>query len=543
MAPHHEEPEVLVVSKGPPGRRVSVTAEDVDAAPVDTQASEAEIATANEKPAAGKKVVGSRVLSVGSNASSTNGEHRFAREISETFSMKLREMKWCVLALISNVLMIVLVEAMVNGVTVNLSKDTVQTIEGIVLEILLLVSNIFTVLAMDTGLSAFFGFQMATRGRSMAVIGFSQSSSIFKWSFANDLSLNSSVRKILNRLAVVWAITEFLKLITPIGASALHSDIVRKDEGTVNCVLFTQKGKPVDRNWPSIDAELGFAELIFGKSVGTLRSEEAVDVTTAIVGPQLVGVVNDGDTIVGDGFLLDIFTHCLCSVDDSAASLIDVGAPADQAVDFQDQIRASDRRNWYMINHLALNETEEKMHVTTALLNTQLCGGFETTSVPICKTEFYNHLNAVIMMQYMTDGTTASIAQKFSFIRTVGEPADLKEWAYAALRSMLGDGVQKFAVPTQVPGALATLLWWTSTDLMCIDPALVEAGLETTFTLLFRAGIQRSYNTDGATCTRNIIDESKTILYMKDYGVSSALAALIIQVCIRRQRFTSHRVS
>jgi hypothetical protein len=468
-------------------------------------------------------------LSVGSNASSSNGEHRFAREVSETFSMKLREMKWCLLALISNILMIILVQAMVSGVVIGASKELVQTLEGIVLEILLLVSNIFTIMAMDSGLSAFFGFQMGTRGRSMAVIGFSQSTSIFKWSFANDLSLNSTVRKILNRLAVVWAITEFLKLITPIGASALHSDIVRVDEGTVNCILFTQNGHPVDRKWPNVRTELGFAELIFGKSIGKLRSEEAVDITTAIIGPQLTGVVSDGDTIVGDGFLIDILTNCRCSVDDTVDSLKAVGVPDAQAASFRAEITGSDRRNWYLVNHLAHNGTDA-MIVYSAVLNTALCGGYETTSTPICITDFSNHKKATIMMEYMTDGTTASIAQKFAFIRDIGDAANVDVWAFDALQNILGSGVTKFPMPSQVPGTLTSLMWWTSTDLMCIDPALLEAGLETLFTMLFRAGIQRTYNTDGATCVRNVIDESQTILYMYSYGVDSSLAALIIQL-------------
>ena len=541
MSPPLEDPE-MAARQATPGSRVSVTTDEVEP-------TEAQTAAANEKadklakPVTGKKVVGSRVLTVGSNASSSNGEHRFAREISETFSMKLREMKWCLLALISNVLMIVLVEAMVRGVEIDMNKETVQTIEGIVLEILLLVSNIFTVLAMDTGLSAFFGFQMATRGRSMAVIGFSQSSSVFKWSFANDLSLNSSVRKILNRLAVIWAITEFLKLITPIGASALHSDIVHKDADHVNCVLFNQVGKPVDRKWPNFEAQLGFAEMLFGKSIGLMRSEEDLEFTTAVIGPQLNAQITPGDEVVGEGFTLDIHTTCLCSSDDSADALIEVGTPHDQADTFHDMIRASDRRNWYLINHLALNHTEEMFHITTAVLNTQLCGGFQISAVPICKTKISNHRHAVIMMEYMTDGVSNSIAQKAAHIRENLGEADLNIWAYAAFQNMLGEGVQKIVVPTQVPGSLSTLLRWTSTDLMSIDPVLIEAGLETCFAVLFRAGIQRTYNTEGGVCTRNIIDDTKTILYMKDYGVSSALAALIIQVCIRRERFPCHRVS
>ena len=232
---------------------------------------------------------GSRVLSVGSKSSSTTAEHRFAREISETFTWKLREMKWCFLALASNIALLLTIQIFTTGegAVLAIGTDVANTWEGIVMEILLLLTNIFTIMGMDAGVSAFFGYQLATRGRSMAVVGFSQASAMFKTSFANDLSLNSSVRKILNRLSFLWTIMEILKLTTPVGASSLASTPVRSDAFTVDCIAFGQDGRPVDRMWPNVDAEIGFAELIFGKSVGRLRSEEDVTITEAIIGPQV----------------------------------------------------------------------------------------------------------------------------------------------------------------------------------------------------------------------------------------------------------------
>jgi hypothetical protein len=471
---------------------------------------------------------GSRVLSMGSRTSSNNAEHRFAREISETFTWKLREMKWCLLALVSNILLLAAVDAMKNGAVVSLNKEVASTWEGIVMEILLLATNIFTILAMDSGVAAFFGFQMATRGRSMAVIGFSQTPAVFKMSFANDLSLNSSVRKILNRLAFLWAIMEILKVITPIGASALTASPVRSDAFTVDCIIFQQQGKPVDRNWPNVEAEIGFAELIFGKSIGRLRSQEEVDITTAIVGPQLIGVVMDGDTIVGDGFLLDILSDCQCSASHLPDDLESVGVPTANKQAFTDAYLAVNSRNIFMVSALEKNDTA--IVATGMLVNTPLCGGLNMTGMPVCRTVFSNHRTAEVMVEYMTDGTTASIAQKFAFIRKETGEADLGTWAYAALNNILGAGVQTIPLPSQVPAMMTPILWWTTADLMAIDPALLEAGLETFYTILFRAGIQRSYATEGNKCVRNIVDPAQTILSMSDYGYQTALAALIIQL-------------
>ena len=479
MADHHDK-HGATDTDGVPKKRNSVVSEV--AAAVNRIRSNMSLSSQSQANAADEPVEkaeqgtkkGSRVLTTGSRGSSgTTAEHRFAREISETFTIRLREMKWCILALACNVLMLVAVRAMATGVVVNLQINLVQTLEGIVMELLLLITNLLTIVAMDTGYSAFFGYQLATRGRSMAVIGFSQASSIFKVSYANDISLNSSVRKVLNRLALIWAITEFLKLLTPIGASALHADVVRVDQGTVNCVNYGQDGVPVDRKFPNVKTEFGVAELVFGKSIGRLRSEEAVDVTTAIVGPQLTGVVMNGDTIVGHGYQIDISTHCLCTANDTAASMEEAGVLPAVSAAFSTQASSSDRRNIYVVNSLVNEPDQGSFNVTSVLLNTPLCGGLDSTSVPVCTTRFWNHTKAEIMIQYMTDGTTASIAQKFAFTRSIIEQADVNTWAYSAMEFMLGAGVQQFAMPSQVPGSLTSLLWWASSDLMCIDPALV----------------------------------------------------------------------
>ena len=488
--------------------------------------------------AASKK--GSRVLSHATGASSTNAEFRFAREISETFSMKLRDMKWCFLAVLTNVLLLVAIRSMgtEEGIAVVANKQTIEVLEGIILVILLLATNIFTLKAMDTGLSAFFGFQMATKGRSMSVIGFSQTPGVFKMSYANDLSLNSTVRKILNRLAYIWAILELVKILSPIGASGIFSTALRVDDDTpIDCVLYQQIGVPVDRKFPNIEVEIGFAELIFGKSIGRLRSEEAVDVTTAIVGPQLIGVVVDGDTIVGDGYEIKLYTHCLCSYNESASSLVDIGLPASVADQFSTAAVNADRRNYYMTTHLEMNDTA--IIVYNSMLNTPLCGGLNTLNVPICKTEFYDHKQATILVEYMTDGTTASIAQKTAYTRDLVGDADLT-WAFAALQNMFGAGVNTHVIPSQVPGMMTPLFWWTTPDLMAMDPALLEAGLETLFTIIFRAGVQRTYSTDGASCIRNVVDTERTVLKMHSDGLGVSSAALIIQVCFVYRR--THRL-
>ena len=238
----------------------------------------------------------------------------------------------------------------------------------------------------------------------------------------------------------------------------------------------------------------------------------------------------DGDTIVGNGYVLNITTQCYCSSDDTPASLEAVGIPAAYSSDFSSAGRGIHSRNLFISNLVVNNVADETVHVHTALFNTPLCGGLNTTGTPVCETVLHSHKNAIIQMEYMTDGTTASIAQKDVRVREETDKADLNNWAHFALQAVLGQGVQTSALPAQVPGMISPILWWATVDLMAIDPAMFEAGMETFFTLMFRAGVQRTYATSGAKCVRNIVDVVNTALKMEQYGVDSSLAAVCIQL-------------
>lgn len=67
----------------------------------------------------------------------------------------------------------------------------------------------------------------------------------------------------------------------------------------------------------------------------------------------------------------------------------------------------------------------------------------------------------------MTDGTTASIAQKEVKVRSYNDKADLA-WLSLALTRFMGGDVSSFSLPPTVAGMLPTVLWWCSPDLMAI---------------------------------------------------------------------------
>ena len=142
-----------------------------------------------------------------------------------------------------------------EGITIGIPLSILGLVGTVVVEIFLLLANIITFKALDSGSAAFFGHRLAsTHGYSLVVCGFQHSAAVFKSSFCSDLSLNSSCRKLLGRIAIVWFILEALKLVTPIGAIGLNKSVLRQDDGTISCVEYGQKNTPVNRNWPSVDA-------------------------------------------------------------------------------------------------------------------------------------------------------------------------------------------------------------------------------------------------------------------------------------------------
>jgi hypothetical protein len=189
-------------------------------------------------------------------------------------------------------------------------------------------------------------------------------------------------------------------------------------------------------------------------------------------------------------------------------------------------------------------EAEKQVVITSLLSGSQICGGIDNNLVPVCTTTFSDHKHANILVEYMTDGTPASIAAKLSEIRYNETHPDLSSlsdanvnWLYEALKNIHKDDesdgqFSSVRLPPNVPGALTPLFWWTTPNLIQSDPALLEAGIETYFTILLRAGMQRTFSVRGNFCTKNVEVTDSSKIMMVDYGVAVSLFILISQLIL-----------
>lgn len=466
---------------------------------------------------------GAGQMSVVSGGSQSNTAR--AQEIGENLSVRMFQMKWTLLALLVNTLLLVLIENLQDGLVILIPISEVHSLGGVTIEIVLLIANIITLLAMDESLAAVAGLLMSRRGLSMAVCGFAQSSSVKKFFFASQLSFNSKVRVVLNRISYFWLVMELCKILTAVVASSISGSLIRVDVSKIGCVVFSQTGIPKDRLFPTIESELGFSELVFGRSLGVVRSQYETNVTIALVGPQMAGSFISGDNIIGDGFSVQIFTNCSCLSLSHPEDMAKAGIIPEAIAYFRQQYPSLPVGT--TITNV-LNYTSSYIDIFTLIGGKNICGGIHTDDVPICRTRLENHFKATIEMTFMDDGNPSSIAQSDAHIRSYDGIANIDTWLASSMINLFAGSKNVHSLPSTVPGLENTLMWWTTSDLTALDPPLMEAGLETMFAILYRAAVQRSYNTKPMYCVRNQEQTDRTFVKLKKYGYQTAIVFLVI---------------
>ncbi|KAJ3267873.1 hypothetical protein HDV01_003868 [Terramyces sp. JEL0728] len=260
-----------------------------------------------------------------------------------------------------------------------------------------------------------------------------------------------------------------------------------------------------------------------------MRSENKVDNTTFVIAPQLVDTADDGTTIVGDGFVSTIATSCNCIPTGNSSYLVDANITGNIATNMSQQLLEFDSTPG-MVNYVYMESSTVK--ITTLLSGTNVCGSTSPTQVsyPICSTSISDHFHASISTTFMTDGSPASIAPKFVEILSVGQPANIT-WLFAAFKNIFGgDAESATDLPQTYRGTINPLLWWTSPNMEVVNAALLEAGMETMFSILGRAGAQRSFTHTSAKCEQSVINSAYVVLKISKTGFQLGLLFFISQL-------------
>jgi hypothetical protein len=452
--------------------------------------------------------------SIVSSASTTNKDN--GKEMPDTFQFKLIHMMSLISAIALNCTLTALVMAMVSpeGWHLEVLSDFIRNQDTVLIFCLMLLIHFLTNLALRKAAAALFGyFYCSPHGYSLAAFGFLNGGILQKLGFADRLSLRSTCRTFLSRISYIWLVHASAVVIACFAVQGIIMESKRFNVGTLSCLEYSAKadGKPEDRGWPNVDVVMGSAEYIFGTSLGHLRSEENVTVTEFVFPPQLVDSCNDGTTIIGSGFTMDISTSCMCAQSILPAHLEVAGMKAADSTEFQAEFNLN-KGAPSIINKVTANEYG--VNVSSIITRSYLCGGMNATDppVPVCHTVFRNHNTARIKVQYMTDGTPASIAVKrVDIIKDPNyppEPVDLEKWFFQAFLNMMGGkSLSTIKLTETIPGAVNPIVWWTTANMQAMGFAYLEAGLETMWAMISRISLQRSYTVKGNTCVKNIASD------------------------------------
>jgi hypothetical protein len=118
-------------------------------------------------------------LKSGSGFNLDDGSMSEGRELDESFVTKLKFLKFHFLALAGQIVLISLIGNLytTTGITIGLGGSVFQGVVPVFLTIIMHISHIFTDYAINNGLSAYFGQQLASsKGFSLAIVGFVQGS-------------------------------------------------------------------------------------------------------------------------------------------------------------------------------------------------------------------------------------------------------------------------------------------------------------------------------------------------------------------------------
>jgi hypothetical protein len=452
------------------------------------------------------------------NSGGTGLDGNSGKPLVENNSTKFFFFRFTMLAFLLNVVLVLFGVSLRSseGFLIKIPWIELDEVGPIMLVTLMWATHILTYTAFNDALSVYFGMLLCqTRGFAVSVTGLIQGNLLQKIVYASQLSIRSKAKRIATRLSFVFLLHSALLVIPLVAVFEIMTTVRVTDAGGLSCIIYHQNGKQNDRGWPTLQVEMGVGEYVFGTSIGNLRSQEDVEKTNFVMAPQLTDTCNDGTTISGDGFMMNIFTECTCAGSSNASDLINNGIPAADAATFSD-LFASLGRSQGMVHGVYMNGQD--MSIYTLLSRTNVCGGGMSQPVPVCQTNLTDIHVADIEMKYMTDGTPASIAAKKARILKVKEKADM-EWLYKGYTWIMNGRIAAVEMPGLYPNTVNPLLWWTTQNTMEVSASLLEAGVETTIALMNKAVIQRSFNVEGKLCPQTVVITDERVARTNDVGL------------------------
>ncbi|KAI8892599.1 hypothetical protein BC833DRAFT_611241 [Globomyces pollinis-pini] len=457
------------------------------------------------------------------------------KEIVEDFFIKLIFIRYSLLALVSHIVIIwFLIRTSDKTTPLLLPFGTffLNHTSPVLFQVWLALSFWWTLKALNISISVLTGFLISRkRGYSMATYGFCHANLFQKLSFPAKLSVKSSARKFLSKISYIWRLQGVLIFFTPFVAIGLHGEVYHENTDMVPCLEFHDNSDLYDRGYPSIFHQFGISEVVFGTSMGHLRSQEAVDSTTFMMPPQLMAVTNKEDSIIiGNGLSVNLLTECICAGGTSVSDFESVGIDLSTATYLNSKLLSGNNLKLYN----SINFTDTEIGVVSALPGSGVCSGMGVPNpkMSVCYTSISKFKTIKIKAEYMTDGHYAStVLKRVTKYKDMNIEADLS-MLYQALVLQLGGLTSEITLDQTFPSSVNPIIWWTTVDIQTISPPFLSAGIETTMTILVRSAIQRSFPTKGTYCISNEVSKEFVKVAMDGMQVTLGLFITIAQLII-----------
>lgn len=506
--------------------------------------------------------MGSLINREGTGYSDTNGDEYFddptpptmhqinrePSEIIETFQTKLIKFKWVLLGLLLNACSLGNLIALKSGIYFRMKEEDVNKAGPVAIFIIMTVSLYLTFRGFQDALAVYIGRKFAAkRGYSLMVIGFMLTPWYDKPIFARLLPIRSRGRNFIIRVSYIWIILCLNLIISPFVSLNVYTQtfdlttVSNSASTTVNCSVYVQNATNEKRNYPTVASLSGVAELIFGTYMGNLTSEfpDQYNYTTLYIGPQPKIKLLDKTTITGTGFATNIKTICHCSEGLNSTNVKTVTDELNEPLTVPeiDQILTNFnvKATPGMVYHIGQTRTPREFNVTSIVTGVKVCGEAKQ-SFPVCVTRFYDHKKLSVSTTYMSPSAYGNGTQPAGdiTIASENEAQNLEiELVKNSLKNILnGTDTDYLEVKSPVPGIMGPLFWWTTPNLLAVNPALLEGGIETFWAMILRGGFQRTLQVEDTSCSVSFEADLWISLYLTDIGYSIAAYTIAIQIII-----------
>ncbi|KAJ2999348.1 hypothetical protein HDV02_003129 [Globomyces sp. JEL0801] len=430
------------------------------------------------------------------------------KEIEDGLFFKLSNMKFIILSIISNLILLYL--------TVRISDTSDPFVvpfgrrlfgQGVMLLFWLFAGYIWTIKALDEGVTILVGYLMTRkRGYSIAVFGYCHSNIFEKVSFLSKISGRNKMRKIFSRITYIYTFQLMAGLLVPFIPPFIEYNTHHLDyENGVQCLAYHDRSAIFDRGSPTLNTQFGIGEVIFGKSIGKLRSEELVDKTLFMMPPQMLDFTKEVHTITGPGLSAQVYSKCNCQTRKTVEDFTLLGWDAQRSPELIQMSEADGGTN--MLNYI--KESNNTIILSTIISGTHSCGGNSILHpIPITCETVIDKFNTVVVgiSQIPDSGISAQFTPGYTencIVKRSANITTLKE----SLSLFLGGDYSFNNLPSSYPSALNPLLWWTTLNTQSTIPTFVDAGIETTVSIILRAAIQRSFPVKGISCKAEFYSE------------------------------------